>query len=83
MPHKADSGVSNYRNMKQVISNIKSKAELKERLDNCVLSDIELQVATLYYMELKSLDYIADTLNISYSTAKRRLKTATKSLSQV
>lgn len=58
-----------------------------EILESCMLPKDEFNIVHEHIIYKKPLGYVADTYNISYSTAKRKLKTALlniyKTLSQL
>lgn len=45
-----------------------------ELLDSCTLSDEDKQIVKMYYLQNKSIGYIADILGYSESNIKKRHK---------
>ena len=64
---------------------LKSICDIKtfdELLSNCILSEDEITIIKMYYLEFKDFGFIADSLGYSYSTIKRRHKSAIKKLTK-
>ena len=63
---------------KHKIKQIGSKTTFNELLEESMLNDIEKEMLKMYYVEGKSMDYIADTMGYSLqgilSMHKRALK---------
>lgn len=64
------------------IKNISSKTELQNLISDCAIDEIDEQILYLRYVKNKSLDYIADTLGLAYSTTSRRHRASLKKLSE-
>ena len=57
---------------KHKIQEIPKKSIFLSLLDECLLSPEDKQIAKLYYLDNKTLGYIADILGYSESTIKKR-----------
>ena len=56
------------------LKNIGRKDEFYSLLDKCVLSETEIQILTMHYIEQKNLAYIGDMLGFSESVIKNKHK---------
>lgn len=57
--------MSKHINIKHKIQNINRKTDFYDLLENSMLKDNEKKMMMLYYVEGKTLDYIADELGYS------------------
>jgi RNA polymerase sigma factor (sigma-70 family) len=65
------------------IKSINARKELNDLLDASILSDEEKEIVFLHYVKKKPLDWIADTLGISYAKIRRRHYQAITSLADM
>ena len=66
--------------IKHKIQNINRKTEFNNLLDESMLSDREKQMMNLYYVEGKTIDYIADEMGYSPQGILRMHKRILKKL---
>ena len=59
--------MSKHLEIKNKVKQIKRRSTFNELIEDCMLSDKEKQMLIMYYLENKTLDYIAD--EIGYSKA--------------
>lgn len=68
--------MGNHLDIKHKIQKIDKRSTFDEMLNESMLNDKEKQLLTLYYVNGKTLDYIADTMGYSLSSAKKIHKRA-------
>lgn len=59
-------------NTRNKLKSIPKVATFMELLDSCTLSDEDKQIVKMYYLQNKSIGYIADILGYSESNIKKR-----------
>lgn len=57
--------MSKHLEIKHKVKQIKRRSTFNELIEDCMLSDKEKQMIKMYYLENKTLDYIADELGYS------------------
>ena len=57
--------MSSHLDIKHKVKQIKRRSTFNEIIEDCMLSEKEKQMLKLYYLENKTLDYIADELGYS------------------
>lgn len=69
-----------YRDGKKKLKEITEIKTFDELLSRCILSEDEENLLRMHYIQFKDLNFIADELNVSYSTIKRWHKNAIKKI---
>lgn len=67
---------------KHRLREISDIAAFRSLMDRCTLCDDDKTILSLIYLRGKSMDFVADDLGISYSTAKRYHARALKKIKQ-
>lgn len=67
---------------KHRLKEINDVAAFRSLLDRCTLCDEDKTILSLIYLRGKPLDFVADELGISYSTAKRYHARAIRKIKQ-
>ena len=63
--------MSKHIEIKHKIKNINRKTDFYSLLEESMLSDLEKQIMNMFYVENKSIDYIADVLGYSPQGIKK------------
>lgn len=74
---------SEHINTRNKLKSIPKVATFMELLDSCTLSDEDKQIVKMYYLQNKSIGYIADILGYSESNIKKRHNKIFKQVKQI